>query len=143
MDLTQRQKDSASPTNYPTVDEIKIPDLLRWVAGNSAFEAGTPPSKHDEEKLLTFESQYVPSKTGSNFVTLSPSPVILDMGEKRGSEALEKEKEKDMVVGRVPTITVCKMYSEQYQLSGSGLRVVPPTWPRDSRLKKVGNGTRL
>ena len=71
-DMTQRRKGSVTPTYFPTADEIEIPDLLRWVAKNSAFEAGSPPSKQGEEELLVFESQYVPPKTGSDFVTSPP-----------------------------------------------------------------------
>ena len=56
-DLTQRRKESVTPTSFfPTADEIEIPDLVRWVAKNSAFEAGTSPSKQEEDELLLFES---------------------------------------------------------------------------------------
>ena len=132
-DMTQRRKGSVTPTYYPTAEEIEIPDLLRWVAKNSAFEAGSPPSKQGEEELLVFESQYVPPKTGSDVVTLSPSPTILRMGEKQACEAIEREKNEGMVIGRIPATTVCKVHTKQYQLSGSDCRFPTDTLSKWTR----------
>ena len=37
-DMTQRRKGSVTPTYFSTAGEIEIPDLLRWVAKNSALK---------------------------------------------------------------------------------------------------------
>ena len=53
----------SAPTLRP--EDIEFPDLLRWVARNSNFDATSPPAKSDEEVL--FESEVRPDPRDSDF----------------------------------------------------------------------------
>ena len=60
----------ATPTLRP--EDIEFPDLLRWVARNSNFDATAPPPKLDEEVL--FESEVRPDQRGSEAVCCEEVP---------------------------------------------------------------------
>ena len=131
----------ATPTLRP--EDIEFPDLLRWVARNSNFDATAPPPKLDEEVL--FESEVRPDQRGSDFLQLSPSPAIRALAERRAKEAQAKEKEGLPTIGKVPPTTVCRVPMRQYSLSGEEILKSAPTWApeRPDWISKVKPITRL
>ena len=135
------QSSLATPTLRP--EDIEFPDLLRWVARNSNFDATAPPPKSDEEVL--FESEVRPDPRGSDFLQLSPSPAIRALAERRAKEAQEKEKEGLPTIGKVPPSTICRVPMRQYSLSGEEIRKSAPTWApeRPDWISKVKPNTRL
>ena len=131
----------STPTLRP--EDIEFPDLLRWVARNSNFDATSPPPKSDEEVL--FESEVRPDPRDSDFLQLSPSPAIRALAERRSKEAQDKEKEGVPTIGKVPPSTICRVPMRQYSLSGDEIRQSSPTWAPDRPdwISKVKPNTRL
>ena len=134
---------SALSTPSLRPEDIEFPDLLRWVARNSNFDATSPPPKLDEEVL--FESEVHPDPRDLDFLQLSPSPAIRALAERRSKEAQDKEKEGVPMIGKVPPSTICRVPMRQYSLSGDEIRQSYPGWTPDrpAWISKVRPNTRL
>ena len=130
--LTQgdrRLSGSGEPVISP--DEIEMPELIRWIGTNSLFELCTPSSPNVDPGQYAMLSQYVPPKREDEFLTLSTSPAILNMAERRVLEARDKEKDSGVTVGRIPPSPFCKVPMRQYHLGDEGLNLVAPAWPSE------------
>ena len=131
-DLTQgdrRMSGSGEPVISP--DEIEMPELIRWIGTNSLFQLCTPPSPKVDPGHYAMLSQYVPPKREDEFLMLSTSPAILNMGERRMIEARDKEKETGVTVGGIPPSPFCKVPMRQYHLGDEGLNLTAPAWPSE------------
>ena len=71
-------------------DEIEMPELIRWIGTNSLFRLCTPPSPNVDPGQYAMLSQYVPPKREDEFLMLSTSPAILNMGERIVLETMRR-----------------------------------------------------
>ena len=125
--LTQRDgKVLVSMDPILSPDDINVPDMIRWIGKNTLFRLCTPPAPAIDPGHYAMMGQYVSPKPDDEFIMLSTSPAILHMGEKRMLEALEKETDSGVTVGKITQF--CKVAMRQYQLGDEGLNLTAPTW---------------
>ncbi len=146
INLTQRERrNTETPVQMVSPDDIEISDLLRWISVHTQFKLCSPPSHSDGAELFAMASQYVPPKSESEFLTLSTSPAIKHIGARRTTEALDKEKDSGLAIGKVVPSAFCKIGMRQYQLGDEGIRQSAPLWhsERPDWLAKITPQTRL
>ena len=94
-------KKSVSMDPILSPDDINVPDMIRWIGKNTLFRRCTPPAAAMDPGHYAMMGQYVSPKPYDEFIMLSTSPTILHMGERRMLEALEKETDSGVTVGKI------------------------------------------